>query len=364
MIEKKNYFYGIDFLRWVAALGVVLYHYTLHFQITEIKYNSFLNYLVLNREFAPNFVWLFWAISGFVFTNIYIYRDVTLKKFFISRIARLYPLHFMTLILVTILQFISLIWFEITQENYSNDLYHFILHLFFASDWGFQNYWSFNTPIWSVSIEFPIYFLFFFTLIYLKKIKFLFPVFMIIIFYYIFPQIIELFKTIKLIDFNKWQSLAFFNFSSCIFYFFMGSFIYFCYSKFKKYSKLLLISNLLSILFCLYLLNTSNESLRFIPATVILFFSLILLAAIFDNFFYKFAKKMVFFGNTSYSIYLVHFPLQLIFLLTCKKLFVDIRIFQNFWIFLIFIIILQVISSISYKFFESPMRKIINSKYS
>ena len=49
MIEKKNYFYGIDFLRWIAALGVVLYHYTLHFQIEEIKYNSFLNYLVINK---------------------------------------------------------------------------------------------------------------------------------------------------------------------------------------------------------------------------------------------------------------------------------------------------------------------------
>ena len=41
MIKKKNYFYGIDFLRWVAAFGVVLYHYTIHFQITEIKYKTF-----------------------------------------------------------------------------------------------------------------------------------------------------------------------------------------------------------------------------------------------------------------------------------------------------------------------------------
>ena len=67
---NRKYFYGIDFLRWVAAFGVVMYHYSLHFKINEIDYNSFLNYLVINKEFAPKFVWLFWSISGFVFANI------------------------------------------------------------------------------------------------------------------------------------------------------------------------------------------------------------------------------------------------------------------------------------------------------
>ena len=363
MIEKKNYFYGIDFLRWIAALGVVLYHYTLHFQIEEIKYNSFLNYLVINKEFAPNFVWLFWVISGFVFTNIYINRKVTLKKFFISRIARLYPLHFITLIIVATLQFISLTWFSETQENYSNDLYHFILHLFFASDWGFQNNWSFNTPVWSVSIEFPIYFLFFFTLVFLKKIKFLYPIFMITIFYYFFPQIIELIKSNKFIIFNRWQNLAFFNFISCILYFFMGSFIYFCYLKLKKHTKLILSSTSLIIFICLYLLNTSNKDFTFIPSTILLFFSLVLFAASFDDFFDKNSKKILSLGNTSYSIYLIHFPLQLVLILFTKKLSINIEIFQNFLIFLTFIIMLQFISSISFKYFESPFRKIINSKY-
>ena len=46
-----------------------------------------------------------------------------------------------------------------TQFGYSNDWYHFILHLFFASDWGFQNNLSFNAPIWFMSTL--IQFLFF-----------------------------------------------------------------------------------------------------------------------------------------------------------------------------------------------------------
>ena len=49
MINKTEYFYGIDFLRWLAAFGVVVYHYLLHFQISEIQYSSFLNYLIINK---------------------------------------------------------------------------------------------------------------------------------------------------------------------------------------------------------------------------------------------------------------------------------------------------------------------------
>ena len=170
MDNTKNYFYGIDFLRWFAAFGVVLYHYSLHFKVEEVNYSSFLNFLILNRDFAQQFVWLFWAISGFVFTNIYVHRETNLKNFFISRFARLYPLHFITLIIVMILQFISIKKFGYSQEGYINDLYHFILNIFFASDWGLQSNWNYNVPVWSVSIEIPIYFLFFFTLFYLKKI--------------------------------------------------------------------------------------------------------------------------------------------------------------------------------------------------
>ena len=177
MFENKKYYYGIDFLRWFAAFMIVLYHYSLLFKINEIDYSNFLNYLIINREFAPNFVWLFWGISGFIFTNVYINKDVTFKKFFISRFARLYPLHLITLILVAILQFQSFKNFCHTQENYINDIYHFVLHLFFASEWGFQKGWSYNTPVWSVSIEIPVYFFFLISLVYLKKLKMIFSIY-------------------------------------------------------------------------------------------------------------------------------------------------------------------------------------------
>jgi len=361
---NRKYFYGIDFLRWVAAFGVVMYHYSLHFKINEIDYNSFLNYLVINKEFAPKFVWLFWSISGFVFANIYLSQKIGMKKFFIARFARLYPLHFCTLLIVAVLQIFSLILFNRTQENYNNDLYHFILHLLFASDWGLQKDWSFNTPVWSVSIEIPIYFLFFITLIYLRKYKFLFPILIILFFYYVCPFIIDIFKAQNIIELNKWQNLAIFNFSTCIFYFFLGVFLFVFLNKYSLFNKYLFLLSLPLILMSILLLNSNNENLIFIkkiyPSTVVLFSSLIIFFATIDQIFSKFFKLIISFSNTSYSIYLLHFPIQLIFLIIFEIYLVDLEIFKNFIIFLIFVIILQIISLISFKFFEQPFRKYIN----
>jgi peptidoglycan/LPS O-acetylase OafA/YrhL len=50
----------------------------------------------------------------------------------------------------------------------NNDLYHFVLQLFMASNWGFQAGDSFNGPIWSISIEVLVYCVFFLSLYYVS----------------------------------------------------------------------------------------------------------------------------------------------------------------------------------------------------
>ena len=71
----------------------------------------------------------------------------------------------MTLLLVAILQ---PIYFDLNgcffvyQEN---DLRHFLLQIFMASNWGFQNGHSFDGPSWSISIEVLVYVGFFLMLL-------------------------------------------------------------------------------------------------------------------------------------------------------------------------------------------------------
>ena len=365
MIKSPDYFYGIDFLRWFAAFGVVLYHYSLYFNVVDIDYNFFLNYLVKNREYAPQFVWLFWGISGFVLANIYLNKVISIKKFLISRFARLYPLHFITLIIVFFLQFYSLQNFGQTQLNKNNDIYHFILHFFFASDWGMQKEWSYNAPVWSVSVEIPIYFLFIFCLYYLRKFKIYFCIIISVFFYYIFPEIFNLFKNLGNFELNKWQKLSIFNFRTCIFYFFLGSGIFLFYLKLKNFRKLFFYLSFISICVCVTFMNINTDIhiINIFPSNFMLIISLILFFACFDYVFPNLAFRVHFLSNTSYSIYLIHFPLQLIILVLFKSLGVSLDILDNFIYFLLFIVLLQIISSYSFKFFESPMRKYINSLY-
>ncbi len=107
----------------------------------------------------------FFSLSGFIFYWLNAARiargGMSPGKFFVLRCSRLYPLHFATLWLVLILQ--SVIWMRFGQYAICNvnDFPHFVLHLFFASNWFEKSSWSFNTPVWSVSVECVLYAVFF-----------------------------------------------------------------------------------------------------------------------------------------------------------------------------------------------------------
>ena len=110
-----SYFYWVDFLRGFAALSVLIWHYQHLYStapgIVELADKStqpFYDILWLFYNYGRHAVYLFWVISGFVFSTVYIKKErTTAKDFFIHRFARLYPLHFLTLIVVAVLQALS-----------------------------------------------------------------------------------------------------------------------------------------------------------------------------------------------------------------------------------------------------------------
>lgn len=85
-------------------------------------------------------------------------------RFYVLRFSRLYPLHCLTLLTVLILQ--AMAWaidgHHFVDQN--NDAWHFLLQFFFASNWGLESAASFNGPVWSISVEVLVYFLFFWIL--------------------------------------------------------------------------------------------------------------------------------------------------------------------------------------------------------
>jgi peptidoglycan/LPS O-acetylase OafA/YrhL len=165
----KYNFHSIDVLRGLSAVAILVFHYfhfingggPLNLDKTVLQEVETLNYLSILRDNGASAIMLFWTISGFVFINVYSKKNINFKIFWVNRFARLYPLHFITLILVLFIQLFSynLLGHFVVYDN--NTLNQFILQLFFASEWFTPNAHSFNGPIWSVSIEIVIYVVFF-----------------------------------------------------------------------------------------------------------------------------------------------------------------------------------------------------------
>jgi peptidoglycan/LPS O-acetylase OafA/YrhL len=169
--SKRERLYGLDALRGMAALTIVLYHWPFFFDGANfsasmrdslLPFQGLLRVVYLYGYLAVD---LFFGISGFVFFWLYA-DDVAFKRtsapeFAIRRLSRLYPLHLVTLAVVALGQLGML---RVTGEYFCiewNDMRHLLLNLFMASSWGFERDMSFNGPAWSVSVEVALYAAFF-----------------------------------------------------------------------------------------------------------------------------------------------------------------------------------------------------------
>ena len=348
MIDVNQKLYFLKILTWFSAFIIVLFHYGLWFELNSYGKNSLINYLLKKKEYGANFVYLYWAITGFFLIYFYHKNEkIDFRSYFIKFFAKYYPLHIFTLILVFIIQYLNIKFFGKTEFDYLNDIYHFILNIFFASNWGIEKAQSFNAPIWFMSVLVPVLIFFFLTFTLLKRIKIFFSIFVMIFFYYIIPF---------LVNTNK----SGLNFLACFFYFYLGVSIFYICEFNKKYKKIFQIFGFFGFIISILCLNY-NQTLFYgfiksIPSTVLLFFSLILLC---QNYYFnsnKFISKFETLMDTSYSIYLLHFPLQLFFILIFNLLNLDKNLFSNFLFFLFFLSILMFISVISVKNFEKPSR--------
>ncbi len=163
---------SLDIARSLAALAVVLWHWQ-HFQ-----YSGYALRAGFDQGAQPEYALLFpfyeggwFAVDFFFMLSGYIFfwkyqagignGAFTAGKFFVLRFSRLYPLHLLTLALVAVLQALHVKTYGQFFVFPFNDLYHFVLQLFMASQWGLQRGASFNDPVWSLSIEVLLYALFF-----------------------------------------------------------------------------------------------------------------------------------------------------------------------------------------------------------
>jgi peptidoglycan/LPS O-acetylase OafA/YrhL len=169
-------FAGLELLRFLAAVAVLLWHYQHFFYnvppgdptryaVAEQPLYAALALFYRHGDFA---VQVFWAISGFIFFFRYgsaIHeKRVSLREYIVFRLSRLYPLHVVTLVAVALLQ---LAFMRVNGSGqpfvYQHfDVRHLVLNVMMISQWGLQQGFSFNGPVWSVSVEEFCYIAFFF----------------------------------------------------------------------------------------------------------------------------------------------------------------------------------------------------------
>ena len=153
--SQKGRILELDALRGIAALGVVVYHYGAHFG--SRPFDAVL-YPFYNAGFF--LVDFFFLLSGYVLARAY-WKESRQRRIahnVWARVARLYPLHLLTLLAtIALLKGIDP---ESSRAGYfllaNNDGKHFLLNLLMLNQSGLQEGWSFNTPSWSISTEFIV----------------------------------------------------------------------------------------------------------------------------------------------------------------------------------------------------------------
>ncbi len=333
--------YLIELLRFISSISVLIYHYKIFFfefngylkinlnnQLTVLPFNEIINLFYRYGDYG---VQMFWCISGFIISYVYLNKKylVSSKEFFVNRFSRLYPLHFLTLILVLLIQTYSISTRNTYQLFEYNDLYHFILNLFFISGWGFENGFNYNQPIWSVSMELIAYGFFFICISLIKNFKLKF-----LIISYVILFIIN--KTLFPHNPNT-------NILSCINLFISGSIIYFLVAKFKNKNIFYF-----SIILLLVSILGNFKILMFCPAILMLF---IISEDLFKNKINKNLFSMM--GNVTYSTYLLHAPYSIILILLFEN---NSSLYLNEFFFMFYFSSLIITSILVYIFIEKKLQ--------
>lgn len=377
-------FFSLDALRGLAALSVVFSHWQ-HFFLHGTEPQPLdKGKLPLHQLFMFFYhhgwraVDLFFCLSGFIFFWLYSTRiserRISAREFFVLRFSRLYPLHLLTLLFVAGAQQWMMRYYGAFFVYPSNDLYHFGLQLVFASNWGFESGISFNGPAWSVSVEVLLYAMFF-VVCGLKWRRF---------------WHLALYAGCGYLMMVRAESLV----GRGVFSFFLGglSFQVFCRIVQLRLSRLSLLCLALGTgaLWVIIPWNIENDILyrtyqvfgvagnfnvhgkdiaglllqKFTTYSfaILLFPSTIVTLALLETRRGTLGRRLALLGDISYSSYLLHFPLQLVFFAIALSFGVNEGFFSTPVSLIIFFAVLIVISWASYRFFERPCQSWLRAR--
>ena len=295
----NNKFQNIQGLRAISVISVIFFHY-------EINYFKG-GYLGVD---------IFFVISGYLMSLI---LDVKIDKknivnFYIKRIKRILPALIFIILITLIFGFFLLgtaNYERLGKSSISSLL--FLSNFFFWREWGYFDLNSLSKPLlhtWSLSVEMQFYFIFPVILFVLNNIfKKIEIIFKLIFLFSIAILITEIFVETK-------KVATFYLMPFRLSEFLIGSIGYYCEKKYnnKLNNSYIFIFALIIILICF--LNFDKDT-RFpgISSFLPCFMAIIIILNKDNYLANKILKNnfLIFLGNISYSLYLVHWPVYVFY---------------------------------------------------
>ena len=152
-MAKNTYFSSVIVLRGLAALIVGLFHFTKGFSHDESP-------MKLMTENGWMGVEVFFVISGFVIPYSLLRKNYHLKnygKFLLKRIIRIHPAFIISVFIILILNYLSTLFDAYQGAPFEFSILLFIQHFFYAVEF-FDNIWL-NPVYWTLAVEFHYYLL-------------------------------------------------------------------------------------------------------------------------------------------------------------------------------------------------------------
>ena len=350
--SPANKLLGLELLRFAAAFSVLIGHYqhfafvagrSVDFVIDRLPFSGLLYPFYHARE--PG-VWVFWCISGFIF--FWRYRDfiadrsIDGRRFFVLRLSRLYPLHVVTLLLVAGLQAVYFHlngYFLVYQDN---DLRHFLLQIFMASNWGLENGNSFDGPVWSISVEVLVYIAFFLTLRFLTR-----------------SALLNLIVIVACLHMSGQVFV-------CFGFFYAGGLAAIARRALAPARAKVAVERaawlaVAAVPFSIWMLTSRQFELS-VHALLLVYTPIVLFCLSRDIAMSAWTRTLVeAAGNMTYSSYLLHFPIQLMIALGFALFGAPIPYYDATF-FVVFIASTMLASWVAYRWFEAPAQNFIRSR--
>jgi len=351
-----KHFYVLDAFRGFAAIFVFLLHMP---KLSWFTNNSFIN----NSEIFVDF---FFVLSGFVIFHNYkqkLTKVSDLKFFLKKRFKRLVPLHIYALFIILILELVKYLLYDsfpFTEKPFErNTIPSFFTQLFLlnATPLSLTELINWNGPSWSVSAEIIAYIVFAFSTIYIKtklKKKVFYPLLFIVVGY--------LFFFLKFSSFNVATYLKF-EFIRGIIGFYFGVLTYQIWQDVKhRLNKLsIIVFNFLELITISILITLINYATLLTKYFFIYHsaFSILLIVFTFEKGYISSVLKLKVFqklGLWSYSIYLNHLLIVIVFTMLIQKA----KVIDNTYIIIYEFLALLIVcfySSQTYKYIEAKFYK-------